>query len=219
MEHGAVEYATPKMSVIEGRDYIMPLHDTIHVGGVSESCKYNCHEECRAPGCGCTCHQPQASQLVNQPVETGPEKSCPTCGSKRPFNETYCRIDGAKLSSLACNICGRGREPSDKFCFNCGSPAWATADETKLPNVINVPAVEPEISYAESVLKGLQEELDNVQQTEDGVAHVVEQPAGSQGSFKLVSKPNPNKVRVPAGGQQPVSNGQGKKFKLPIKPS
>lgn len=190
------------------------------VGGVTDFCLFNEHNLCNNPRCGCDCHaKAEASQQINQPIETGPEKSCPSCGSKRPFSETYCRIDGAKLSSLACNICGRGREPSDKFCYHCGSPAWATADETKLPNVINVPSVEDNATYEQSILKGLQEELGNVQQTEDGVAHVVEQPAGSQGSFKLVSRANPNKVRVPAGGQQPVSNGQGKKFKLPIKPS
>jgi hypothetical protein len=197
-------------------------------GGVTEACLFNDHSMCTNPRCQCTCHasptKAEASQQINQPTETGPEKSCPTCGSKRPFNETFCRIDGSRLSSLACNICGRDREPADLFCFNCGSPANAEAkpELARVVNIPTVPSVEPEISYVESVLKGLQEEL-NVQQPTQSVENtVVEQPGGSQGSFKLVSRANPNKVRLPAGGNVPRENASPvapRQRKLPVKPS
>jgi len=190
-------------------------------GGVSETCLMNDHPDCHNPRCNCSCHKPQVVQ--QEQIEAGPEKSCPVCGAKRPFIETFCRIDGARLSSLACNICGIGREPTDRFCFSCGAPADAkpTDKPVELPKVINVPSIEPEVDYGRTVLAKLQEELGV--QTEQGPREnqtVVEQPAGTQGSFKLVSRPNPNRVRVPAGGPVRQVAQESKPIrKLPIKPS
>lgn len=182
----------------------MALHDSVHVGGVSESCKYNSHEECRAPGCGCSCHLPTKVE-VEAKAEVGPENACPTCGIKRPATESYCRIDGTRLTSLACNMCGRGMNPEDSYCFNCGAPKGA-ANQPK-PKMVTVPAIDA--NYEQQVLRGLQEEL-SVQQPEvDSPQRVVEQPAGPQGAFKLVSSPSPNRIRSP----QPSG-----RIRLPLKP-
>jgi len=213
------------------------LHDSATVSGVTEACKYNDHSVCNNPHCACDCHvkaRHEAQVQVSPPSETGPEKSCPKCGVKRPAYENHCRIDGTRLSSLLCNLCGAVREPEDKFCHGCGGPADAVG-EVKLPQVVNIPTVPPVdngVDYGRSILKQMQEELGDVSQPEEGVAYVVEQPGGQQGSFKLVSRPNPNRIRVPAGGpsgrvpQQPrvaqaspPSPSQGRSFKLPIKPS
>lgn len=184
--------------------------------GVSESCLFNSHEECRSLNCGCTCHFRATINEAVDIVETGPEKSCPTCGSKRPFRETFCRIDGSRLSSLACGGCGVGREPEDKFCYKCGFPASGTLSGTPKVDIpidnVMVQSSDNEVDYAHQVLSGLQSEL-GVENA--NVERTVEQPAGPQGSFKIVSQPNPNKVRVPAGRQVPPVKG----FKLPIKPS
>lgn len=212
-------------------------------GGVTEACLFNDHSMCNNPRCGCDCHiQAAAREVIAQsrpdiPVQAGPEKSCPKCGIKRPGHEIFCRIDGERLSSLLCNLCGAGREPEDKFCHQCGGPANATKPEgAELPRVINVPSIPdspsvnngPEVDYGKSILARIQEELGNDgpvrEQNQPQV--VVETPAGTQGSFKLVSRPNPNKVRVPAGGRQtgegvakPSPQGNRSGFKLPIKPS
>lgn len=216
---------------VEGSDWMTihdTIHDTIHVGGVSESCKYNDHDQCRAPGCGCTCHTPAPTitEQLTKAAEVGPENACPTCGVKRPSNELFCRIDGSRLTSLACNMCGRGMNPEDKFCFNCGAPK-GTVGLVKIPQVVTVPQVEvPTVGYEQQVLRGLQEELSSEtrEQTQEVVGsvvrEVVEQPSGSQGSFKLVSKPNPNKIRGPV--THPVTQERPAirpAIRLPIKPT
>lgn len=195
----------------------MTVHDTVHVGGVSEACKYCDHSECRAPNCSCDCHRPTPNPNIPTPTPaiTGPEKACPKCGTRRPFNETYCRVDGERLASLLCGVCGSGMNVEDSYCYNCGGPK-GTVKATKAPQLV-VPGAE--IEYEEQVLRGLQEEL-GVQQPEvaDHQA-VVERPAGTGGSFTLVSGPSPNKIRTVAPvSPQPVRGGK-LPLKLPVKPS
>src|SRR5882724_3073888 len=110
----------------------MGLHDTATVAGVSESCRYNDHEVCRAPGCGCTCHQPQPAEVALSSQPIGPEKACPKCGIKRPATETFCRIDGERLASLLCGVCGSGMNPEDSYCWSCGGPK-GTVKVIKVP--------------------------------------------------------------------------------------
>jgi hypothetical protein len=190
------------------------LHDVATVAGVTEACRYNDHSMCTNPSCGCDCHK-KASIEASQPiVEQGPEKACPKCGSKRPFNETYCRIDGERLASLLCGVCGAGMNPEDNYCYSCGGPKGAVGQA----KVVTVPEVEiPVAGYEAQVLRGLQEELGNVQQPMDNQT-VVETPAGPGTSFKLVSAPNPNKLRTP---KPPVSAGTTpvRQVRLPVKPS
>jgi len=204
----------------------MPVHDSVAVAGVSEACKYCDHHMCRSPGCNCSCHTPAESPVPAPPQETGPEKVCPKCGTKRPFSEVFCRIDGERLSSLQCGVCGAGMAPEDSFCFKCGSPK---GKEGK-PTTLNVPALagnveEPVVDYGRSIVASIQRELENVQipETSDRPSQiVVEQPAGPGGSFKLVSTPNPNKVRTTSRVvQQPVTQPgvQPKTIRLPVKPS
>lgn len=178
-------------------------------GGVSEPCLFNEHGACTAPNCSCSCHKPAANPNIPT-IEVGPENACPTCGIKRPATESYCRIDGTRLTSLACNMCGRGMNPEDSYCFNCGAPKGA-ANQPK-PKVVTVPAIDT--NYEQQVLRGLQEEL-SVQPNGNEVPSttrtqtVVEQPMGEQGSFKLVSSPSPNRIR------SPQSSGR---IRLPLKP-
>jgi len=194
------------------------VHDTVHVGGVSESCKYNDHSECRAPGCGCDCHRPAPIHLSEPKVVAGPEKACPKCGLKRPFVETYCRIDGERLASLLCGVCGSGMNPEDSYCYNCGGPKGSVS-KPRPPRTATEMVAESSgvgLEEADRVLKSIQEEL-SVQQPEvEGNQRVVERPAGAGGSFKLVSSPSPNKVRP----SKPVSAGTpAVPRRLPIKPS
>lgn len=200
----------------------MPLHDSIHVGGVSEACKYNSHEECRAPNCSCSCHRPEVNPNIPIPpsIEGGPEKACPKCGSRRPFSEVFCRVDGERLASLLCGMCGKGMNVEDNYCFNCGAPKGTAAPKgsvVKVPQVMVTPPIEGEIDYARQVLEGVQRELkggDNGQPMDEG-QKVVEQPSGAGGSFKLVNSPNPNKVRVPS---PTVSARITTVPRLPVKP-
>lgn len=209
----------------------MTIHDQARVAGVSESCRYNDHSDCRAPGCGCTCHTPVHLPNLEPKVIEGPENACPLCGAKRPANESYCRVDGTKLTSLACGMCGRGMNPEDKFCFNCGAPK-GTVGKVRVPQVVTVPPVEVDMEATEqAVLRGLQEELSHVDtgnaaKPEELVQRtVVESPGGAQGTFKLVSKPNPNKIRGPvsaapaSGTPNRSSPVAGRSVKLPIKPA
>jgi len=190
----------------------MPLHDQAKVAGVSESCRYNDHNDCRAPGCSCTCHRPSPNPNIPSPspTEAAPEKACPKCGVRRPFIEEYCRIDGERLASLLCGMCGKGMDPADSYCWQCGAPKGSATSQPKV--VVTVPAPESgEVDYGNQVLRAIQEEL-SVTRGDNGNleskdAKVVEQPGGTQGSFKIVSAPNPNKLRTPGG------------LKLPIKPS
>lgn len=215
----------------------MPIHDQVVVTGVSEACKYNSHEECRAPRCGCSCHIRPSVEEVAEKLEAaagrGPEKACPKCGIKRPQNETFCRIDGERLASLLCGVCGAGMEVEDGFCWNCSSPKGKVADpisgyDNSGPRVISVPqvVVGSEVDYGQQILRGLQAEIaegkvDNINEPQV----VVEKPAGSQGSFTIVDKPNPNKVRGPGnpGVQQStpatVIPGHRKPIRLPVKPT
>jgi len=206
----------------------MTVHDQVRVGGVSETCKYNDHSECRAPGCACTCHNPAPAVHLVTPGDSGPEKACPTCGTKRPFAETFCRLDGSRLASLLCGMCSSGMNPEDAFCFNCGAPKGAVGPPRPAPRLPTVPAMSAtDVDYGNQVLRSLQEELNAEQSTGavvqaegQGGQRVVEQPAGSQGSFKLVSSPNPNKIRRPVskGNQGTTSSGRPA-IKLPIKPA
>ncbi len=206
----------------------MGLHDVATVAGISEACKYCDHDQCRAPGCSCSCHNAIPNLDIPSPnghVEAGPENACPTCGTKRPAAESYCRIDGSKLTSLACGMCGRGMNPPDAYCFNCGAPK-GTVGMVKTPQIVTVPAVdENEKGYEQQVLKGLQEEL-SVQTDTGTVREVVEKPGGVQGSFTLVSAPNPNKIRTPKpassqGDAQSTSTSRpaARTIRLPVKPS
>lgn len=207
----------------------MGLHDNVHVGGVSESCRYNDHSDCRAPGCGCTCHAP-APNIPPSIGSIGPEKACPKCGVKRPFAETYCRIDGERLASLLCGVCGAGMNPEDCYCYKCGSPKGEVASSassassiSSISSIPTVPAIE-EVDYGQQVLRGLQKELGNVQVDEANNRQgqvIVEQPAGTQGSFKLVNQPNPNKIRGPVRSVPPTEPRAPVRpiRRLPIKPS
>jgi len=202
------------------------LHDVATVAGVTEACRYNDHSMCTNPSCGCDCHK-KASIEANQPVtEHGPEKACPKCGSKRPFNETYCRVDGERLASLLCGVCGAGMNPEDNFCYSCGGPKGAVGQA----KVVTVPEVEvPVAGYEQQVLRGLQEELGNVatetvhQERKEVVSsQVVERPMGTQGTFKLVSAPNPNKIRGPVTTGDPrkvIQQSTRQAIRLPIKPA
>jgi len=189
------------------------------IGGITEACKFNDHHMCGNPRCACSCHNPTvASTESSNSIESEPEKSCPKCGVKRPAHETFCRIDGERLSSLACNICGRGREPDDKFCFNCGSPAGVKGPNGTAAAIvqaargasITVPQVEerPAIDYGAQVVRALQIELEeaqgNVSEDKTGPQIVTEQVGGTQGSFKLVSRSSDNKIRTrrPAGSPE-----------------
>src|SRR5258707_7150369 len=198
----------------------MTIHDQVRVGGVSESCKYNCHEECRAPTCQCDCHKPAIVKADVSVIPQSPEKACPKCGSKRPFAETFCRIDGERLASLLCGVCGSGMNVEDAFCYNCGSPKGKVASLDKPSNGETVTV--SEVDYGSQILRGLQEELGNVDtQIQQTVVpqRVVEQPAGTQGSFKFVNRPSPNRIRgpVPAQGPQP-STPVRRIPRLPTKP-
>lgn len=196
-------------------------------GGVSEACLYTSHSECRSPNCVCSCHRPEVNPNIPTPsIEAGPEKACPKCGSRRPFNEVYCRLDGERLASLLCGMCGKGMNPEDNYCYFCGAPKGTVGDVVKVPQVVvgpPIPPIEGEIDYGRQVLAAVQRELEggngNVQQPNkvDGNQKVVEQPMGTQGSFKLVNAPNPNKVRVPTA--KPVQPGPPAVPRtLPIKP-
>lgn len=203
-------------------------------GGVSESCVYNSHEECRSPRCRCSCHKPEVNPnipVVNE--QATPEKACPKCGSKRPFSEVFCRIDGERLASLLCGVCGASMEQEDGFCWRCSAQKGTarTPDVNSPIPTITINNKGKEVDYAKQVLAGIQREMDNVKQGNGTVVgesqKVVEQPSGSQGSFKIVDKPNPNKIRgpVPAGAgpqssqpRQPVAKGVVSAFRLPIKP-
>lgn len=199
-------------------------------GGVSETCLMNDHSDCRSPRCGCSCHR-QAEVAINpSEVVAGPEKACPKCGSKRPFSEIFCRIDGERLASLLCGVCGASMEQEDQFCWRCS----AQKGTAKTPDV-NAPAPstspstdrneQTEVDYARQVLAGLQEEISNGN-NESGNERVVgqpqkvvEQPSGTQGSFKIVDRPNPNKIRGPVpAGVPAVAKGVVPAFRLPIKP-
>lgn len=182
-------------------------------GGVSEACLMNDHSVCTNPRCACSCHRPEVNPNTPTPTPAiaGPEKACPKCGSRRPFNETYCRVDGERLASLLCGVCGSGMNMEDSYCFNCGGPKGSVKPITTKPN-LTVPDLD---NLEQDVLKGLQEELGE-QKPVEMVQRVIEQPAGSNSSFKLVSSPNPNKLRQPAGSQ-PVRGGK-LPSKLPIKP-
>ena len=190
----------------------MALHDVAKVAGVTEACRYNDHSVCNNPSCGCDCHSKAA--IVQPNAEPSNDKACPRCGSKRPATETFCRIDGERLASLLCGVCGSGMNPEDNYCYGCGAPK-GTTKVIKVPQLV-VPS--NDIEYEQQVLKGLQEEL-SVQQPEVGVSQtVVERPGGPQGSFKLVSQPSPNRLRTPASPQAGGSAGP-RAIKLPIKPS
>jgi ribosomal protein L40E len=209
----------------------MTVHDTVKVAGVTEACRYNDHTMCNNPSCGCDCHiKAAARQVMEQstPAQVGPEKACPKCGAKRPWHEVYCRIDGERLSSLLCPICGAGKEPEDAFCWKCGSPKDAKPSEIipegeRVINVPSIPSVESEqaeVDYGKQVLAKLQAEIGQTTEATNAgngqVREVVEQVGGPQGTFKLVSSPNPNKVRAPQpSNAQPVKP----KFRLPVKPS
>lgn len=210
----------------------------VRMAGVSEACGFNDHADCRIPGCGCDCHVPKTEVQVvsNVSIPPGPEKACPKCGVKRPFSETYCRIDGSRLASLLCGVCGVGMEVGDGFCWGCG----ATKGEEKAidpraipsnpkPTTLNVPGLDEgeEVDYGSQVVRALQEELeegDSVQPNQEPKV-TVEQPAGTQGSFRLVSKPNPQRLRTGAsvgvpGPPAPAKSGsQGPVPKLPFRPS
>lgn len=219
----------------------MTIHDQAKVSGVSEACKYNDHSDCRAPGCGCDCHRKVLVEATaGDLIPKGPEKACPKCGARRPFNETFCRIDGERLASLLCAVCGAGMEPEDNFCWRCSSPKGvAKTPDINAPIPISpISPISPdkEVDYAEVVLKGLQNEMaasSTNSEPEDESQRVIEQPAGTQGSFKIVSRANPNKVRGPslqggpAGGSKqalppsPASAGVSPsvvRVRLPIKP-
>ena len=195
----------------------MGLHDVATVAGVTEACRYNDHSMCTNPSCGCDCHK-KASIEANQPVtEQGPEKACPKCGSKRPSNETYCRVDGERLASLLCGVCGAGMNPEDNFCYSCGGPKGieGVSGTFKPPQVVTVPQVEEStVGYEAQVLRGLQEELGGATEGNTQVVDqkVLERPMGTQGSFTLVSAPNPNKIRTPVGQPRQA-------IRLPVKPS
>lgn len=207
----------------------------VRLAGISEACGYNDHSDCRVMGCGCDCHAPKVKEEVTNGHESpSPEKCCPKCGIKRPFHETFCRIDGERLSSLLCGVCGAGMEPVDLFCWQCSSPKGKVAEGGDRPigpkpTTLNVPGLDG-VDDGQRILRELQRELGEQGEESDRPQEVVEQPAGTQGSFKIVSKPNPNKLRTGTGigvpGPQTGAVPSGKPstpapkpFRLPVKPS
>jgi Double zinc ribbon len=108
----------------------MPFHDRQEVYGVSEDCKFNDHNMCRSPRCGCSCHRQThipntngGDRINNQPsglVQSGLDKYCPTCKVKASSDQNYCTADGSKLSSLRCPECGTPGEESHVYCGYCG---------------------------------------------------------------------------------------------------
>lgn len=219
----------------------MAIHDTATVVGVTEACKYNDHSMCHNPQCACDCHtkareaKDANTRIVSEGVaEKGPEKVCPKCGSKRPVTEAFCRVDGSRLCSLSCVVCGAGREPEDKYCWRCGADTSRAPDNSNIATV-TVPVVEeqPEVDYGAQFAAKVKAELEaqggSNGQSSSGPQEVVE-TLGAQGTFKLVSAPNPNKVRTPSsqpkggaaniGGGKPQGNQQPvrPKLRLPIKP-
>lgn len=203
----------------------MTLHDVATVSGVTEACRYNDHTMCNNPACSCDCHvkAKQAQTPQTSMVEPQPEKSCPKCGSKRPFNEIYCRIDGERLSSLLCPVCGAGKEPNDLFCWRCGASKDAKASTVTASSVAK--EEELAVDYAKQVLAGVQRELGVATENTNEPQKVVEQVGGTQGKFTLVSKANPNKVRVPQRAAPTVEGDSQSaqvprpRIRLPIKPS
>lgn len=211
----------------------MGLHDQTQVGGITEACKYNDHSQCNNPRCACDCHIKAAvvhAETKEVEVEKQ-EKACPICGVKRPYRETFCRVDGTRLTSLVCTVCGSGGDAGDVYCWKCGSQL-SKGDVSYSPGgtSLQVPSLEPEVEepevdYGRQVVAGLQKELAQNVDTggDDGNQRVVETPMGVQGSFKLVSKPSPVRVRTGAG-PAPSGTGPGNvearpAFRLPVKPS
>lgn len=224
----------------------MAFHDQASVSGITEACKYNDHSVCNNPSCSCDCHKLAKAEVEAEGViEDGkPEKACPTCGVKRPFRETFCRVDGARLTSLMCALCGSGGEGGDKYCWKCGAPLGADQPPSPTGNTsLQVPVLsneeDPEVDYAHQVLGGIQKELGSqdtqaeaqAEGGEDGNRKVVETPMGEGGSFKLVSSPSPVRVRNPAGPSDRPGGGDHNPrpegvaarprpgFRLPVKPS
>lgn len=216
----------------------MAFHDQASVSGITEACKYNDHSVCNNPSCSCDCHKLAKAEVeAGETIENGkPEKACPTCGVKRPFRETFCRVDGARLTSLMCALCGSGGEGGDKYCWKCGAPLGA--DQPPSPTggtSLQVPEEDPEVDYARQVLGGIQKELGSQEVGEvgevggeNGNRKVVETPMGEGGSFKLVNAPSPVKIRVPIPAGGPPSGGTRPEgvaarprpgFRLPVKPS
>lgn len=209
-------------------------------GGVSETCLFNEHSLCRVLGCGCDCHIKAAVPVPEeatgeQPEQDKREKACPTCGVKRPFRETFCRVDGARLTSLVCGLCGAGGDTGDAFCWKCGAPVGKGSPPVDpAGSSLQVPALseaeeEPAVDYGQRVVRELQAELAASQPEggDSGTQKVVDQPMGVQGSFRIVNRPSPNKVRTgnpapvsgtgPEGVAKPVGPRPG--FRLPVKPS
>lgn len=115
-----------------------PFHEqgVQQVYGIDEMCIYNDHQLCRNPRCGCSCHKevrngsPTSNSVrvngsIVGAIQTGLDKYCPTCHKKAPSDHFYCKIDGAKLSSLRCPECGTPGEEVDNFCCHCGCPMKA----------------------------------------------------------------------------------------------
>lgn len=195
----------------------MPLHDTSVVYGVSEQCKYNCHEECRVPRCGCTCHQPKLPEVTAQGMPAEPfslPKACPICGVKRPAHEVYCRLDGSKLTSLLCPMCGSTHEQGDQFCWACGVDFTKKSKTTEVPKQVKTEALE---ETEQAILRALQRELG---EANDSTFQLHIQDA--VGKLKLTSKPNPGQPGATHGSEaisKPSSVGARTKIKLPFKPS
>ncbi len=119
------------------------MHESVAIAGVSEMCKYNDHELCRSPRCGCDCHQQrrvqqerveeraqvevvQTERVVR--TNTGP-MVCPQCRQRRSEDERFCRQDGTRLVSLTCIECGALYDPGDKYCYSCGGRLDVPATE------------------------------------------------------------------------------------------
>lgn len=119
----------------------VPFHESgqqYNREGASEQCLWNEHLTCRSPRCGCSCHRANSNNSDNkgedaaghgrrleQPIQTGLDKYCPVCHKKAPSEHFYCKVDGAKLSSLRCPECGTPGEEVDNFCCHCGCPMKA----------------------------------------------------------------------------------------------
>jgi hypothetical protein len=204
------------------------------VSGVTEACLYNDHSGCHNPRCGCSCHNPTPAPSPTSPTSNGNHtemKACPKCGTKRPANEMFCRLDGERLASLLCKICGKGMEVEDKYCWGCGAPAGTQSPiELPIPGpilpvpILPGPVEQPVANYEAQVLRDLQEELANANQTES-TPKDVEKPMGVQGTFTITSRKPIPRLRVgevirtdkgepiEARGPRP-----SQAIKLPIKP-
>lgn len=183
-------------------------HDAA-VAGVSESCKFNDHELCRSPRCGCDCHTKVRAaadiagvERITAPMRQAPyidksmTKSCPICKGKFPADQNYCKQDGSRLSSLLCPNCSSTFELADKYCGECGCVvdkqmredelvAAAARGDIPVPVVPMVPIATPVIPELAAAAADIEPKTRiTIKPTGPAVGTPVKQPVISTRMFK-----------------------------------